>query len=89
MGSIDRKKAYPSILTKDPYTQMKKTDWNGRGVELQDFTLEFSAEVQSFPKSFRFVGSDSAIQKMIGNAVPPEMARILARAIKEDYDGCR
>ena len=37
---------------------------------------------------FRIVGnSKTSKYKMIGNAVPPEMSRILARAIKEDYDG--
>jgi site-specific DNA-cytosine methylase len=86
MGTIDRKKAYPSILTKDPYTQMKKTNWNGRGIEQEDFTPEFMADVQAFPKSFKFIGSKTTKEKMIGNAVPPEMSRILARAIKEDYD---
>lgn len=82
----NRNVVFPSVNTKDPYTQSKKTDWKRRGVEIREFTPEFAAWVQTFPDDFKFIGSKTSKYKMIGNAVPPEMSRILARAIKEDYE---
>lgn len=37
------------------------------------------ARLQSFPDSFTFVGKKTHVEKMIGNAVPPELARQIAR----------
>lgn len=39
------------------------------------------ARIQSFPDRFRFVGSSAQIVKQIGNAVPPLMGEVIARAI--------
>lgn len=41
------------------------------------------AMIQSFPKSFSFVGNTSDIEKAIGNAVPVKMAEFIANAIME------
>ena len=75
---------FPSPDTKDAHTQTKRTNWKGRGITKKQFTPEFAAWVQTFPESFKFFGSKTARYKMIGNAVPPEMAYILANAIRED-----
>lgn len=40
------------------------------------------ARLQSFPDSFKFLGPKSGILKMIGNAVPPLLARRIAERIK-------
>jgi DNA (cytosine-5)-methyltransferase 1 len=40
-----------------------------------------AARLQSFPDSFRFFGSHSAIAKQIGNAVPPLLAYQVAQAL--------
>lgn len=63
-----------------------KEAFQKRGVDVVEFTPEFAAWVQTFPDDFKFIGSKTSKYKMIGNAVPPEMSRILARAIKEDYE---
>lgn len=42
-----------------------------------------AARLQSFPDSFVFTGSKAAINKQIGNAVPPLLAFQLARALGE------
>lgn len=63
-----------------------KQAFNKRGIDTKTFTPEFAAWVQTFPKSFKFFGSKTARYKMIGNAVPPEMAYILANAIREDIE---
>lgn len=39
------------------------------------------ARLQSFPDSFRFIGTRSQIVKQIGNAVPPFLGRLIADAI--------
>ena len=63
-----------------------KQAFNKRGIDTKTFTPEFAAWVQTFPESFKFIGSKTARYKMIGNAVPPEMAYILANAMIEDMN---
>ena len=41
------------------------------------------ARIQTFPDSFVFEGTSIQIQQQIGNAVPPQMARIMAKSLKE------
>ncbi|MHA2162393.1 MAG: DNA (cytosine-5-)-methyltransferase [Candidatus Thorarchaeota archaeon] len=41
-----------------------------------------ASRLQSFPDSFRFLGSNSSIYRQIGNAVPPLMARALGLCFK-------
>lgn len=40
------------------------------------------AQIQTFPPEFEFTGSNTAINQMIGNAVPVNLAGFVARAIK-------
>lgn len=42
-----------------------------------------AAAIQGFPDSHRFVGSDTAIARQIGNAVPVPLAEALGRSIAE------
>lgn len=44
-------------------------------------TLERSY-IQTFPKSFKFIGNKTNIEQMIGNAVPVNLATFVAKAIK-------
>jgi DNA (cytosine-5)-methyltransferase 1 len=45
------------------------------------------ARLQTFPDDFTFVGNNDKIQQAIGNAVPPNLAYLLALKIKEVLDG--
>lgn len=48
------------------------------------------AQIQSFPEGFQLKGSRSAVEQMVGNAVPVRLASFVARSIAtglEDWDG--
>ena len=48
-----------------------------RGISLRE-----GATLQTFPKNYKFIGSSvSLVAKMIGNAVPPEFARLIGKQI--------
>ena len=49
------------------------------------FTLRECARIQTFPDSFVFVGSNSQQEQLIGNAIPPYFANLIAEQIY-NYD---
>lgn len=53
----------------------------GHPVEARTITLREGARLQTFPDSFHFLGNREGVARQIGNAVPPELAEIIARAI--------
>lgn len=51
--------------------------------QARSITIKEAALLQSFPEDYEFIGSNGDCYKMIGNAVPPEMARNIAKGIIE------
>lgn len=49
--------------------------------QARSITVKEAALLQSFPDDYEFIGSQGCAFKMIGNAVPPEMAKNIAMAI--------
>lgn len=49
--------------------------------QARSITVREAALLQSFPKDFDFIGSQGVCYKMIGNAVPPQMAKTIALGI--------
>jgi DNA (cytosine-5)-methyltransferase 1 len=55
----------------------------------RSLTIREAARIQSFPDSFKFVGTTGAIRTGIGNAVPPLLAYALANHISPVLKSCR
>ena len=51
--------------------------------QARSITVKEAALLQSFPDDFEFIASQGFAFKMIGNAVPPEMAKNIATAISK------
>lgn len=57
---------------------------NGR---VRYFTLREAAGLQTFPASYRFAGSWTQAYRQLGNAVPVQLAEIVAKSIKALLEG--
>jgi site-specific DNA-cytosine methylase len=53
-----------------------------RGTQYHTMSEEEAARLQSFPASFRFEGSSTSVRRQIGNAVPPMLAKAIAKGIR-------
>ncbi|MHB1697426.1 MAG: DNA cytosine methyltransferase [bacterium] len=47
-------------------------------------TVREAARIQSFPDTFRFIGTKGSQMKQVGNAVPPLLAKAVATAVMND-----
>ncbi len=51
------------------------------------FTVRESARLQTFPDDFRFHGSWTETMRQLGNAVPVELASVIARSVGQRLEG--
>jgi DNA (cytosine-5)-methyltransferase 1 len=56
-------------------------------VQNRNITLREGARLQTFPDHFRFVGSQEDVAALIGNAVPPLLARVIGLTVKDQLLG--
>ena len=52
--------------------------WNNRRLRIPEI-----AAIQTFPENYNFIGTRRSVQKQIGNAVPPLMAKAMLEFLKE------
>lgn len=58
--------------------------------QARSITPREAARLQSFPDDFEFIGTQTNVFEMIGNAVPPKLSEVLANSLAEflnDYTG--
>ena len=70
----------PAHLYKDGYRHIHPDS-----SQLRTLTVREAARLQTFPDDYEFIGSMGDAYKMIGNAVPPDFAKILAQALVMIY----
>ncbi len=68
----------PAHLYKDGLRHIHPSSAQARSI-----TVREAARLQTFPDDYEFIGSQMDQYKMIGNAVPPAMSKILAEAVYE------
>ena len=70
----------PAHLYKDGFRHIHPDS-----IQCRTLTVREAARLQTFDDDYEFIGSMGEQYKMIGNAVPPAFAKILAQAIAEVY----
>ena len=68
----------PAHLYKDGLRHIHPSSAQARSI-----TVREAARLQTFPDDYEFIGSQMEQYRMIGNAVPPAMSKILAEAVWE------
>ncbi len=53
--------------------------------QARSITLKEAALIQSFPNDYEFLGKLGVCYKMVGNAVPPKMAKEIAKIISKEF----
>lgn len=83
-GRLEKNKLSPTIVTRFDTPSNGK---NNHPYLNRSITPREAARIQSFPDNFIFYGNKSSIIKQIGNAVPPKMAKAVAKQIiKAEYE---
>lgn len=61
--------------------------WGYHFPENRPLTNRERARIQSFPDDFEFIGSNTEVRRQIGNAVPPQGVRALAKKLRPLFEG--
>lgn len=57
------------------------------GAGIRALSIQERATIQTFPQDYRWVGSKTDVEQMIGNAVPVRLAEYVASALKKYLNG--
>ncbi|MDM0947586.1 DNA cytosine methyltransferase [Clostridium perfringens] len=69
----------------DPMEKVGTDKWRFTGENYRRLSVRECARIQGFPDDFRFIYNKVEVgYKMIGNAVPVELARVIAEKIRND-----
>lgn len=87
-----RQDAYHTIKEGELFPTLKRRSWFFHE-DGSEFSLREYANVQEFPKDYKFVGTKEKIKDQIGNAVAPPMAKHISQFVKgknliELFAGC-
>ena len=82
-----RQDAYHFIGENDSYPTLMRYSWFFHKKTKTEFTLREYARVQTFPDTFRFVGTYNTIKDQVGNAVAPHMAKHVGKRLKGETFG--
>ncbi len=55
--------------------------------KIRPLTTKERSQIQTFPKSFKLVGSKTEVEQIIGNAVPVKLAEFVAKGLREYIAG--
>jgi DNA (cytosine-5)-methyltransferase 1 len=78
---LDPNRPSPTIQAQ-PGPYVGPFHWENRRLRVPELK-----RLHGFPLAYDFAGTRREIQRQIGNAVPPRLAKIVARAIKKQTDG--
>jgi DNA (cytosine-5)-methyltransferase 1 len=79
-----------TLQTVEPYHRHLQAGGKPRRGEaegMRRITVSESAMLQSFPAAYPFAGSRSSQYRQVGNAVPPDLAKAVARQVMCHLDG--
>ena len=66
-----------------PSYQVRQNDATSDLSEVRVLSTKERSRIQTFPKEFKLSGTKTDLEQLVGNAVPVELARYIARNLKE------
>lgn len=88
-GSKNYQEGYRKVPADSPSVTLKTVAWPIHYAHPRTLTAREAARVQGFPDWFKFVGGKVDVARIIGNAVPPPLARAIGTAVLDMLEAGR